>query len=90
MKVRVDAALVQEEPAFEVWRSNRRSVMAFLACETQWRIAVGFGAAIRLGIDYGSARPVFERRNGRVDRRLFDDIRVMEQAALEAFAEVAK
>ncbi|MBN9069206.1 MAG: DUF1799 domain-containing protein [Rhizobiales bacterium] len=90
MKVKVDAALVQEEPAFEVWRSNRRSVMAFLACETQWRFAVGFGAAMRLGIDYGSARPFFERRNGRVDRQMLDDLQIMERAALEAFAEVEK
>lgn len=90
MKVKVDADLVEDEPAFDVWRSNRRSVMAFLACETQWRIAVGFAAAKPLGIDYASARPVFERRNGRVDRRIFDDVRIMERAALGAFAEVPK
>lgn len=89
MNVAVPETLVQEEEAFPVWRENCRAVSAFLRCETQWRAVAGFGFFQWLGIDYAAARPVFERRNGRVDHALFEDIRVMERAALDAVAEVA-
>lgn len=75
-----------------MWRINWQSLMAFLGCETQWRaVAMPSGEGSRLiwlGIDYASARPVFERRNRAVQRRLFADIQVMEHAALEAMGEI--
>ncbi|WP_027143143.1 DUF1799 domain-containing protein [Mesorhizobium sp. WSM3626] len=80
-----------EDEAVEVWRINWQSVMAFFACDTQWRtVAVPAGEGhrlIRLGIDYASARPVFARRDRARERQLFSDIQVMEQAALQAMAE---
>jgi hypothetical protein len=81
-----------DEEAIGVWRINWQSWMAFLRCETQWRavaMAVGEGSRlIWLGIDYaiGEARlcPPQSRRGA----PLFDDICVMEHAALEAMGEI--
>ncbi|MEI9410707.1 DUF1799 domain-containing protein [Mesorhizobium salmacidum] len=81
-----------DDEAIAVWRINWQSVMAFLRCETQWRavpVAVGDGSRlIWIGIDYASAKPVYARRNRGEERRLFDDICVMEHAALEAMGEI--
>ena len=71
-----------DEETFEVWRDNLDSVSAFLACRTAWRVAVGFGVMIWLGIDYGAAAPLLYRRNGRSRRRLLADLRLMEAEAL--------
>ncbi|CAN7168160.1 DUF1799 domain-containing protein [Mesorhizobium amorphae] len=90
--VSVEADAIEEEAKTEVWRVNWQSVMAFLGCETQWRavaMAVGEGSRlVWLGIDYASARPVFERRDRVRQRQLFSDIQVMEHAALEAMGEL--
>ena len=68
--------------------------MAFLGCETQLRaVAMPNGEGcrlVRLGIDYASARPVFERRNRVQQQQLFSDIQVMERAALDAMSEMAE
>jgi len=64
--------------------------MAFIACQTQWRLAVGFGASSWLGLDYAGVdvllRSRFRSRARR--RRIFEDLRVMEIEALNTFAEV--
>ncbi|WP_292458215.1 DUF1799 domain-containing protein [Mesorhizobium sp.] len=90
--VTIDQDDIEEEAKTEVWRINWQSLMAFLRCETQWRaVAVAAGEGSRLiwlGIDYASARPVYARRNRAEERRLFDDICVMERAALEAMGEI--
>ena len=82
----------EDEEKIEVWRINWQSVLAFLRCETQWRaVAVSAGEGSRLiwlGIDYQSARPVFERRNRVDQQKIFSDIQVMEHAALEAMGEI--
>lgn len=82
----------EDEEKIEVWRINWQSVMTFLRCETQWRavaVAVGEGSRlIWLGIDYQSARPVYERRNRVEQQRIFDDIQVMENSALKAMGEM--
>lgn len=88
----VAAEDIVEEAKIEVWRINWKSVMAFLQCETQWRavaVAVEEGSRlIWLGIDYQSARPVYERRNRVEQQRIFSDIQVMEGAALKAMGEM--
>lgn len=71
-----------------VWDINWPSLCAFLACETQWRVlSRGMSGRLTwLGIDYQAARPAFERRSKRRQRQLFEDLRVMEREALNAFA----
>ena len=74
---------------------NWKSVCAFLACETQWRavpMTVGNMAAIAtsvvwLGLDYAAVDVVL-RHTAEGDAEVFADLRVMERAALDAFAEV--
>lgn len=91
-KLGVEAEVDEDEESIDVWRINWKSLLAFLRCETQWRavaLAAGEGSRlIWLGIDYQSARPVYERRNRAEQQRLFADIQVMEHAALEAMGEM--
>lgn len=75
---------------------NWKSVCAFLACETQWRavpMTVGNMAAIAtsvvwLGLDYAAVDVVLRHTAEGLDAEVFADLRVMERAALDAFAEV--
>lgn len=57
--------------------------MAFLDLASQWRWAIGFGAAVRLGLDW-SAADLLLRRRGLGDE-VFEDLIAMEAAALEEF-----
>lgn len=70
----------------DVFPCNWPALRLFLAMQTQWRIG---GTGTRTGLDY-AALPVVERRIGvkKKDRsRLFDDLRVMENEVLSAWAE---
>tara|TARA_R110002020_G_scaffold34066_34_gene103955 strand:- start:5497 stop:5859 length:363 start_codon:yes stop_codon:yes gene_type:complete len=71
--------------AFEVWDINWSSFTAFLACENQWRVAAGFGFVMRLGLEW-NAVDILLRRRGLGDRE-FEDMLVMERAALDIFQE---
>jgi len=75
----------QDEETFEVWDVNWASLTAFLACETQWRVAAGLAGLIWLGLDYPGVDVVL-RRLGLADH-VFADLQVMERAALDVFAE---
>ncbi|BCH58988.1 hypothetical protein RvVAR0630_16120 [Agrobacterium vitis] len=60
---------------------NWDSLMAFLACDTQWRVVgVGLGGMIWIGFDYTACDVVFRR--GRYADPVWVDLRVMEEAAL--------
>lgn len=72
-----------EESAFDVWDINWPSLGAFLACQTQWRLAVGFSRAVWLGLDYAAVDVVLRRRN--LPDQVFEDLRVMEAEALATF-----
>lgn len=71
----------EEADVVEVWPDNVESVNAFIALGTQWQ--VGPGGAI--GLVYASIEPVL--RFNKVPRKnwpdVFEDIRVLEDAALE-------
>jgi hypothetical protein len=69
---------------FEVWPENWPSVALFTDCLTQWRI----GMAGPTGLDYAGVNAVMEMRGIKSRKRrasLFDDVRVMEIAALDSF-----
>ncbi|MFM0192420.1 DUF1799 domain-containing protein [Paraburkholderia strydomiana] len=78
------------EPAFEVYEENWDAVQVFSALSTQWRMSAfsGFGAArlVHTGLDYAAIEPVYRLIGIRRDRRaaIFEQIRVMEEAALDA------
>lgn len=81
------AGLTEEDFAqgVEVWPENLQAFQVFSALGTQWRIGMG-GAT---GLDY-NAVPTVLRLQG-VPRaewpQLFEDLRVMESAALQAMRE---
>ncbi len=70
-------------PPVEVWPDNWEAVQLFLGVSTQWR--AGFGGAI--GLDYGAIESAF--RFKAIPRlrwgELFEDLQVMEAAALAVF-----
>lgn len=76
----------RETDAVEIWDINWPSFKAFLACENQWRVAAGFGFVARLGLEW-DAVDVLLRRRGLGDRE-FEDLLVMEAAALKTFSEI--
>ena len=67
-----------------VWEENWQAVTLFVGLRTQWRMHVGMGGAIYQGLDYLAAEAAL--RLQRVPRSawpaLFDDLQVMEAAAL--------
>jgi hypothetical protein len=73
--------LPEEAEEFDaVAACNWESLLAFMACDTQWRVGVGFSGMIWIGLDYTACDIVFRRR-GFADQ-IWDDLRVMEEAAL--------
>lgn len=70
-------------PPVEVWPDNWQAVCVFSKLGTQWKRAGMQGAAT--GLDYAALPAVFQLCG--VKRKdwpeMFDDIRVMERAALE-------
>ena len=58
------------------------TVLLFLGLETQWRIALGFGACVYLGLDYGSAE-ILRRDDPELAGASIRDLRIMEAAARE-------
>lgn len=77
-----------EDDGFEIWDVNWDSLTAFLDLASQWRWALGLGAAARLGLDW-TAVDLLLRRRGLGDDR-FEDLIAMEAAALEEFGKSAR
>ncbi|WP_425417332.1 DUF1799 domain-containing protein [Oricola indica] len=80
--VQVDAETDATGETFAVMAENWRTVKAFLALETQWRVSAGAGGVIWTGLDYGAATARLRRRSFRAFDRLMVRLRIMEEAAL--------
>ena len=78
----------EDDDACRVWDINWDSLEAFLDCATQWRLVAGLSGVHRLGLDYAGV-DVLLRRRGAPDR-VFEDLCVMERAALQALDEMAE
>lgn len=79
-------AIPKEAAGFKVMPVNWPAVLAFLGLETQWR-SIGLHTRMFLtGFDY-TAVDAFLRRRGLPDN-VFDDLQIMENAALAALNEV--
>ncbi|MDQ7987074.1 DUF1799 domain-containing protein [Pseudomonas sp. G34] len=72
----------EEDEEVEVWPCSWPAFRVFEALSTQWRVGVR-GAT---GLDY-TALPVTARMLGIAARSVFDDIRVMEAAALKQISQ---
>jgi hypothetical protein len=71
-----------EETLCEVWPENWLAVEAFLVVQTQW--SVGMGGAT--GFDYTRVKAGLEMAGITVSVELFEKLRVIEHAALRAWA----
>ncbi|PRD45422.1 hypothetical protein C5748_03840 [Phyllobacterium phragmitis] len=78
----------EPEDHVEVWSECWNAFLIWLDCETQWRVAAGMSGFHWLGLDYTAVDVVLRRRNA--DNAIFDDLRLMEAAALETFGEVVE
>lgn len=67
--------------AFAVWPENRRAVETFIAVATQWRWEGMTGNFF--GLDYPGVEAALRMLRVKNHRRMFDDLRAMERAALE-------
>jgi len=73
-----------------VWPDNWRAVRLFLAVETQWRVALGFGVSVHSGLDYSGVEAAMRRlKIDDEDGELFADLQEMERAALPILNEAS-
>jgi hypothetical protein len=65
-----------------IWPENAEAFDLFVSLETQWRLLAGFGAVGYIGLDYAAVRGELRARGIKDRARVFEDLRVMERAAL--------
>ncbi|MFD1330260.1 DUF1799 domain-containing protein [Mycoplana ramosa] len=70
----------------EIMPTNWRSLMAFLECQTQWRVAAGMAGLIWLGLDYSACKLVLDSLGAPAG--IFADLRFLETCALPILNEV--
>lgn len=70
-----------DEDAILIPVCNFPALAAFRACETQWRVVGTFAGLFWLGLDYAGCRVVLDHLKS--PPGVFDDLRIMEAAALE-------
>lgn len=76
----------REEPEdFELWPQHWEAWMVFLRVQSQWKLAVGMGGALWLGLDYHGVDMVLRKVVPDDSRHLeiLDQLQVMEQEALK-------
>ncbi|WP_337267057.1 DUF1799 domain-containing protein [Oryzifoliimicrobium ureilyticus] len=73
------------ETDFLIMPNAWESFKAFISCSTQWRMAVGFGGVIWLGMDYPACKLVLDDLQS--PPHVFADLRLMEAAALPVLNE---
>jgi hypothetical protein len=87
------AVTEQADETFEVWDMNWPAVEAFLALQTQWRtVAMSTlerARVVRLGLDYAAIPPVMDLLKVKKRKRVFEQLMVLESAALVFEAELA-
>ncbi len=68
----------------DVHEDNQESLVAFLGCETQWRLVSAGMGAVWLGLDYAAVAAYLRTKRFTLKRQgeLMDDLMIMERAAL--------
>lgn len=76
------AAKVDDD--FRVFEENWQAVGIFSVMATQWKLVAGAADVLYMGLDYGSIEPVLRLEGVPAAdwRQVFQDLRVMERAAL--------
>ncbi len=72
---------VSRDGVFAVWPENRKAVETFIAIATQWRWDGMTG--VFFGFDYPGMEAALRMLGVKNHRRMFEDLRAMERAALE-------
>lgn len=83
----IDAYGPEQVASFGVWEENARTVRAFLAIATQWRVAVGMGGMVRLGFDYTAVQAGLKLAKIKLKPREWQSLQIMEAAARDALNE---
>jgi hypothetical protein len=65
----------------EIWPENVETLEVFVSCGTQWRVDPTSGTA--LGLDYSGVIAAIDMMGVARTRKLFDDLRAMERAAIK-------
>ena len=85
MGVQITAA-PDVEDNIQIMANAWDSYIAFRACETQWRMAIGMAGLIWLGLDYPACKLVLDDIGA--PAHVFADLRYMEGIALRVLNEV--
>ena len=84
----------EDQPPFRMLPDCWDALQVFTAMHTQWRyVSAGMAGAFQTGLDYSALPAVFDvvGINGQEQRKqVFYDLQVMEEAALNHFAEERK
>ena len=90
------AQLTQHQPTesptqVDVLPENHQAVSVFVALQTQWNLLVGMCGCAHQGLNYGALHTVLQLMciPKREWKPLFDDIRLMEMAALRLLNQTA-
>lgn len=75
-----------EEEATNVFADNWTSLSAFVSVATQWRVVATMAGLIWIGLDYPAVKIVLDHLD--MPAHVFDDLRIMENAALSVLNEV--
>ena len=79
------AAQAEETDAIAIMPTAWNSLITFLECQSQWRVAAGMAGLIWLGLDYPACRLVLD--DMQAPAGIFSDLRYMEGAALKILNE---
>lgn len=83
----IEKIRAEKQTGFEVFEDNWPAVEIFIRASTQWNVA-GMGGYV--GLNYQSIEFLFKLFEVEDQKAVFDDIRVIEMAALRVLNEAAK
>ena len=79
----LEETILEASPVIEIWPENFDVFQLFLSLSSQWVIIPGMAAVLRVGLRYESVEAVMRIKRLKNRSGLFDDLQVMEFAALE-------
>ncbi len=89
VQIEDDKVVDEDGDAFKAWDTNQEPLWLFLSLQTQWRAVASMAGVFWIGLDYGAADILMRTHSlgKKMRRRMFEELQLMERAALDAFAE---
>lgn len=84
-KIEVEPDADDGEESIEIAEANWTSLLFFLACDTQWRVAGTLGGLVWIGLDYTACDAIARRLD--IPDAAWADLKIMEGAALPSLNE---